>query len=150
MVLGDQKGRGVPPHNKCEHTPFSLCTGIHLGKMCTHVGRDLDRPGMPKKWDNWSEENKDPEEVPCVSDLNHLYGILLLIRADAHTLSLQVYTSALLLSQINKLLLCVLFHFYWLVLENYSTNGRANISEIPHGRTPPTSQEWLHEQDIRH
>ena len=110
MVLGDQKGRGVPPHNKCEHTPFSLCTGIHLGKMCTHVGRDLDRPGMPKKWDNWSEENKDPEEVPCVSDLNHLYGILLLIRADAHTLSLQVYTSALLLSQINKLLLCVLFH----------------------------------------
>ena len=47
--------------------------------------------------------------MPCVSDLNHLYGILLLIRADAHTLSLQVYTSALLLSQINKLLLCVLF-----------------------------------------
>lgn len=73
MVLGDQKGRGVPPHNKCEHTPFSLCTGIHLGKMCTHAGRDVGGPGMPKKRDNWSEENKDPEEVPCVSDLNHLY-----------------------------------------------------------------------------
>ena len=100
----------MPPHNKCEHTPFSLCTGIQLGKLCAHAGRDVDRPGVPKRRDNWPEENKGPEEVPCVGDLNHLYGILLLIREDAHTLSLQVYISALFLSQTNKLPLCVLFH----------------------------------------
>ena len=104
MLRGDQKGRGCHPiiSEVCEHTSSCLRTGIHLGKMCLHVGRDLDRPGIPKKWDNWSEENEDPEELPCVSDLNHLYGILLLIREDAHSLSLQVYTSALLLSQITN------------------------------------------------
>ena len=47
-----------------------------------------------KKPDNWPKVNKDPEELPYISDLNHLFPALLLIRKDAHTLSLRVCISA--------------------------------------------------------
>ena len=40
-------------------------------------------------------EDKDPKELPYIK---HLFTMLLLIREDTHTLSLQVCISALLLS----------------------------------------------------
>ena len=53
---------------------------------------------MKKNRDNWLKVNKDAEEMPYISDLNHLSGALFLIREDDHTLYLRVCISALLLS----------------------------------------------------
>ena len=62
------------------------------------------------KQDNWPKvkKKKDLKELSYVSDLNCLFTALLLAQ-DAFTL-LQVCISALLLTEINKLLLCVLSH----------------------------------------
>ena len=62
------------------------------------------------KQDNWPKvkKKKDLKELSYVSDLNGLFTALLLTQ-DAFTL-LQVCISALLLTEINKLLLCVLSH----------------------------------------
>ena len=84
------KREGVSPHNKCGHSPTGLCGGIHLSKkLYTHVGVSL-RTGQvwKKKQDNWPKVNKDLEELPYISDLNHLFTVLLLIRKGAYTLSL--------------------------------------------------------------
>ena len=51
-----------------------------------------------KEEDNWPKANKDPEGLSYISDLNHLFTALILIREDARTLSLWVCISALLLS----------------------------------------------------
>ena len=60
-------------------------------------------PGSGQVWKikqvNWSKEDKDPEEMPHIIGLSHLYGVLL-IEGDTRTLTppLGVYycfTSAL-------------------------------------------------------
>lgn len=56
------KREGCHPIIRNEHTPFSLCTGIHLGKMCTWEGCGQAR--YAKGRDNWSEENKDQKKCP--------------------------------------------------------------------------------------
>ena len=97
--LGVTNG-GAPPHNKCGHTPIGFCGGIHLSKkLRMHVGEG-PRAGQvwQKKPDNWPKVNKDPEGLSYGSDSNHLVTELLLIREDAHTLSLWVCISALLLT----------------------------------------------------
>ena len=104
------KKKGAPPHNKCGRAPTGLWGGIHLSKrLHTHVG---EGPGTSwvwkKKQDNWPKVNKDPEGLSYISNLNHVFTVLLLIREDDRTLSFWVCISALLLSLINKLLLCVL------------------------------------------
>ena len=52
--------------------------------MHMHIG---EGPGSSQVWkikqDNWPKENKDPEELSCISDLNHLSDALL-IQEDAH------------------------------------------------------------------
>lgn len=60
-------------------------------------------------------EDKDPKELPYIK---HLFTMLLLIREDTHTLSLQVCISALLLSHLNKLFLCVLSHMLLCYVSN--------------------------------
>ena len=54
-------------------------------------------------------EDKDPKGLPYIK---HLLSMLLLIREDTYTLSLQVCVSALLLSHLNKLFLCALSHMF--------------------------------------
>ena len=91
---------GSPPHNKCGCAHTGLCGGIHLSKkLCTHVGEG-PRTGhvCKKKRDSRPKVNKDTEGLSCISDLKHLFTVLLLIREDAHTLSLRVYISTLLQS----------------------------------------------------
>ena len=67
--------------------------------MLTRVGEG-PRAGQvwKKKPDNWPKVDKDQEEVSYVSDLNHLFPALLLIRKDGYTLSPWVCISALLLT----------------------------------------------------
>ena len=75
-----------------------------LGKSCTlHVG---EGPRTGQKWkkklDSWPKVNKDPEEQPHINDLTTSSLSPSSIRGggggDAHTLCIQVYLSALLLS----------------------------------------------------
>ena len=50
--------------------PIGLWAGIHLGKkLCTHAGEG-PRAGQvwKKKPDNWPDVNRDPEELPYMSD----------------------------------------------------------------------------------
>ena len=51
-----------------------------------------------KKQDDWSKVSKDPEQLLLYKWFNHLFIALLLIREDAHTHSLQMFISVLLLS----------------------------------------------------
>ena len=69
------------------------------------------------KQDNWSKvKKKNLKELSYISDLNYLFTALLLDQ-DAFTL-LQVCIFALLLTEINKLLLCVLSHTLCCVSNN--------------------------------
>ena len=83
------KREGAPLYSKCGYTPTGLCSDIHpSNKLFVHVGEG-PRTGQvwEKKWDNWSNGNKDPEGLSYISDLSHLFTVLFLIRKDAHTLS---------------------------------------------------------------
>ena len=91
-----------------------LCFGIHLGQKCVHRsdwGRALGLVRCEIKQDNWTKEDKDPEELSYASDLNHL-SCTVLIEGDACTLTpLGVYccfTSAL----DKQTSLCVFSHMY--------------------------------------
>ena len=61
--------------------------------MLTHIG---EGPGSGQVWeikqDIWPKENKDPEELPYISDLNHLSGVILVQEnACTHTSPSGVY-----------------------------------------------------------
>ena len=61
--------------------------------MHMHIGEGpVSNQVSEIKQGNWPKENKDPEELSHISDLNHLSGVLL-IEGDtwAHTPPLGVY-----------------------------------------------------------
>ena len=97
-------------HNRYCQAPIGLCTGIHLGKkMCTDIGEGPGTEQMwEKKWDNWPDEDKDPEELSKYKWFNHLFTALLLIGEDVHTVSLQVCIPVCFGP--NKLFLCQVLH----------------------------------------
>ena len=65
------KREGTLLHNRYCEAPIGLCTGIYLGKkMCTDIGEGPGTEQMwEKKWGNWPDEDKDPEELSLYEDL---------------------------------------------------------------------------------
>ena len=132
---------GGPPHNKHGHVPTDLCGRIHLSKNLHRHLEEGPRTSQSwrKTWDNWPNVHKDPERLSYMSDLPHLFIILLI--QDAHV-PLWVCVSALLLayctpshyegclcpfllgmyfclaSVLNKQFLCVLSHMICCVSNN--------------------------------
>ena len=87
-----KKGGGANFIISVDIRPTGLCGGIHISKnLRTHVGED---PRTSQVWkieqDNCPKVNKDPEGLSYISDLNHLFTALVLIREDARTLSLSL------------------------------------------------------------
>ena len=78
------KREGRHPLIICGDSPTGLCGGIHLSKkLHVHVGEG-PRAGQvwKKQQDDWPKVNKDPEEPSYISDLNHLFPVLLIIRLE--------------------------------------------------------------------
>ena len=69
-----RKTPGVPGHCTSWYRPRTLCSGIHLcQKMHMHIGEGpVSNQVSEIKQGNWPKENKDPEELSYISELNHL------------------------------------------------------------------------------
>ena len=72
----------------------------------------LEKKKKKKKQIIVLKEDKDLEELIHIN-VNRLFTVLFLTRGDAHTLSLWVCVSALLLSQLNTLCLYALPNLLW-------------------------------------
>ena len=86
------------------------------GEFVHTQGRVPGRSAWKEKPDNWLTVNKGPEELTYESDV--AASLLHSSLGDTHTLSLWVYISALLLSQLNKPFLCALSHLLLCYISN--------------------------------
>ena len=75
-----QKGRRCQAIISLDNLPIMLCFGIQLGQMMpTQIGEGHGSGQVWKiKQDNWPKKDKDPKELPNISVLMHLSGILLI------------------------------------------------------------------------
>ena len=101
----------MPEHNEsCSSQKPSLWYPSWLRDACTRRGVYQGRSGVEKETRELVNGKQRPRRNVLYKWLKCLFTALLLTRWEAHTLSLQLCISVLLLSHLNKLFLFVLSH----------------------------------------